>query len=305
MNYYCNSIQMVEHNSSRKTWLLKCGFVAILVAVGLLAGGKTWAQKTGSITNVNWELSEDGTSLTLSASTAAHPLTAQDITDVYTAISTATPTTIVFTSYPIPTGPTELNFASIATGAFKDNTDIQTVTWPANVTTIPASVFEGCTSLASITGIEDVTTIGASAFKGAAFIDFELPAGIAAIADNTFEGCASLTKLTIKHDATVVTLGTDALKDCSSLESIVVPAAQLADYKTAWTSYQDKISTEDIYTVSFANPADGGTITGTYGGDDGTENILVSGSEVPFGSKIVLTLELPACYDLEATSNTG
>ena len=55
---------------------------------------------------------------------------------------------------------------AIEDGAFKDNTDIETVDIADSaIVTIAASAFEGCTNLTSVTLSNDVTTIGEAAFK--------------------------------------------------------------------------------------------------------------------------------------------
>ena len=76
-------------------------------------------------------------------------------------------------------------------GAFQDNTNIEKVIIPDNVTNIGESAFRGCTALASV-------TIGN---------------GVREICDNAFEHCTALTDLTVGYN--VVSIGYSCFSGCS------------------------------------------------------------------------------------------
>lgn len=84
----------------------------------------------------------------------------------------------------------------VAYGAFKDMTDLKSVTLPANVEKIGASAFEGCSSLksADITA-SGIKEIGENAFKGTALESIVIPGWVTKIGDGAFDGCSSLTEI--------------------------------------------------------------------------------------------------------------
>ena len=74
---------------------------------------------------------------------------------------------------------------SIGLGAFKDCTDLTSVTIPNSVTSIQYVAFEGCSSLTSVT----------------------IPNSVTSIDDKVFEGCSSLTSVSIPNSVTSIGFG--------------------------------------------------------------------------------------------------
>lgn len=69
--------------------------------------------------------------------------------------------------------PSDINghvVTSVGAEAFKNRTDIKSVTFPDTLEQINYEAFEGCTGLANITIPESVTYIGSSAFKNCTFV---------------------------------------------------------------------------------------------------------------------------------------
>ena len=93
------------------------------------------------------------------------------------------------------------NVTSIGDSAFRDFTNLRTVTIPNKVTRIDSSAFAGCKNLRSVTIGNHVTIIGNSAF----------------------EGCSNLLSITFTSTSRVTEIGSYAFKDCSNLRSVTIP----------------------------------------------------------------------------------
>ena len=93
-------------------------------------------------------------------------------------------------------GTTTYNIIGIAENAFKNKTELKSVSLGSNITSIGASSFEGCSKLESISLDSYLETIGSSAFKN----------------------CSKLASLTIPNSVT--TMGADSLSGCSVLATI-------------------------------------------------------------------------------------
>lgn len=91
----------------------------------------------------------------------------------------------------------------IASGAFKGNKALQTVTIGSNVKTIGTGAFSGCTKLKKVT------------FKGTALKKIEASA---------FAGCKKLTAITIPKNVT--SIGKKAFYGCTSLKKVVFKTAK-------------------------------------------------------------------------------
>jgi len=93
-----------------------------------------------------------------------------------------------------------VSVASIGSGAFRDCTNLTSITIPEGVTSIGEDAFAFCTSLTSITIPSSVTHIGPQAFYD----------------------CSSLTSITIPSSVTFI--GYEAFLGCTNLTSITIPA---------------------------------------------------------------------------------
>lgn len=77
---------------------------------------------------------------------------------------------------------------SLASGVFRNYTDLNTVKLPATITTIPSQAFEGCTALTDVSIPETITSIGNNAFYGCTALSNDLifNSGLMSIGDYAF-----------------------------------------------------------------------------------------------------------------------
>lgn len=134
---------------------------------------------------------------------------------------------------PNPTQP-----ATIVAEAFKDNTDITSVTFPENVTTIEGQAFMGCTALTDIVFPDNLTVISSYAFSGCTSLNnVVIPPAVTDIGVHAFYGCSALQSV-LCRPYYAPALGTDAFTQCHTNLQICVPA--LGTYNndpSNWKSY--------------------------------------------------------------------
>ena len=117
---------------------------------------------------------------------------------------------------------------------------------------VGASWFEGCPNLGNIVLPSTIKTIGAKAFNGCtALQEIELPATVTALGDHAFDGCTSLNTIIVKGDVPA-TLGTGVFHKHNGLR-IYVPDDKVAEYKTAWSEYEEYIDRVEYYHVNYNN----------------------------------------------------
>ena len=111
---------------------------------------------------------------------------------------------------------------SIGDDAFRDCTNLTSITIPEGVTEIGEYTFFGCRKLTTITIPEGVTSIGDYAFQNCSVLtEITIPEGVTSIGDQAFYRCSSLTSITIPEGVT--SIGERAFFDCSGLTSITIP----------------------------------------------------------------------------------
>ena len=111
---------------------------------------------------------------------------------------------------------------SIACNAFRNCTDLRTITIPESVTEIGEYAFANCSSLTSISIPGNVTSIGWSAFAECSKItSITIPNGVTKLEQGLFEGCSQLNTIILPDN--LVFIGSGAFQFCSSLESIAIP----------------------------------------------------------------------------------
>ena len=110
----------------------------------------------------------------------------------------------------------------IENNAFKNCTNLSTITLGNSITSIGDSAFYGCTNLSTITLGNSITSIGSSAFyKCLKLTNITIPNSVTSIGAYAFSYCSSLTSITIPNSVT--SIGDYAFSGCSSLTSIVIP----------------------------------------------------------------------------------
>lgn len=120
---------------------------------------------------------------------------------------------------------------TIANNAFYGCTKISTLTLPRFLESIGEYAFNGCTKLTSITIPNNVTSIGRYAFNGCTLLQtISLPSAITDIKDYTFQNCSSLTNIVIPDKVT--SIGNYAFYGCSNLATLQLPVSvnTLGDY---------------------------------------------------------------------------
>ena len=119
----------------------------------------------------------------------------------------------------------------IAADAFKDNTNLASVTIPETVEKIGVNAFSGCSNLSAVTLPKSVTAIGEGAFSGCSSIKtMELPKSVNSIGDGAFKDCTSMSSVKILCSPENVGLdvfaGCDNLKDAEFDCATVTPVLQ-------------------------------------------------------------------------------
>ena len=113
---------------------------------------------------------------------------------------------------------------SIGEFAFRDCTNLTSITIPNSVTSIGEYAFYYCTSLTSITIPSGVTSIGEFAFYYCTSLtSITIPNSVESIGKNAFSFCTSLTSITIPNNVTVI--WSYVFSNCTNLTSITIPAS--------------------------------------------------------------------------------
>lgn len=126
------------------------------------------------------------------------------------------------TNIVIPTEVEGKAVTGIATEAFKDNTQIESVVIPANVQKIGDRAFKGCTQLKTVEIADGVTGIGRAAFDGCKGLkEITVPASVTDLGAAVFSGCQNLTQAQI--NAVITALPNELFKNCAALEEVNIP----------------------------------------------------------------------------------
>ena len=108
--------------------------------------------------------------------------------------------------------------------AFKNCSDLTSLTLPSSVTRIGDYAFYNCSGLTSLTLPSSVTRIGDYAFYNCSGLtSLTLPSSVTSIGEFAFMYCSGLTSLTIPSGVT--SIGMSAFEYCSSLTSLTLPSS--------------------------------------------------------------------------------
>ena len=108
--------------------------------------------------------------------------------------------------------------------AFKNCSDLTSLTLPSSVTRIGDYAFKNCSGLTSLTLPSSVTSIGEFAFRYCSGLtSLTIPSGVTSIGMSAFEYCSSLTSLTLPSSVTEI--GIYAFHGCSGLTSLTLPSS--------------------------------------------------------------------------------
>lgn len=124
------------------------------------------------------------------------------------------------------------SITSISANAFKDNTSIESITIPKNITNINDTVFNGCINLSSIV-VDENNTKYDSRENSNAIIENDIlivgckntviPDGIKIIGSNAFKDITSLKSITFPNS--IERIDYKSFENCTSLESITIPSS--------------------------------------------------------------------------------
>ena len=166
------------------------------------------------------------------------------------------------------------NKAIVAIGenAFKNATNITSITIPATVTAIESDAFSGCSGITTV-DLKNVTTIGNGAFEQTGLTSIVIPDNVTSLGDNSFAGCENLATVTLGEGVT--TIGNGAFEQ-TGLTSIVIPdnVTSLGDNSFA--------GCENLATVSLGE----GVTTignGAFSGNENISSIVIPDSVTSLG----------------------
>ena len=112
---------------------------------------------------------------------------------------------------------------SIGDDAFQNCISLESVSLPNTIKVIGACTFAECTSLKSIEIPNSVTFIGNSAFAESGLESIVIPNSVTEISSYAFQDCADLVSVEIPNS--VESIGMSAFQNCSSLGSVKIPSS--------------------------------------------------------------------------------
>ena len=113
---------------------------------------------------------------------------------------------------------------NISVKAFKDCTNLTTISLPETLRGIESYAFYGCSNLDGVALPSSLTAIYTGAFaECTALTSVAIPSGVKTVDMETFKNCKSLTEVSIQGKVTEI--GTDAFMNCTNLESISLPSS--------------------------------------------------------------------------------
>ena len=134
-------------------------------------------------------------------------------------------------------------FKKVGDNAFRECTNLQSVTIPDSVTLIRQFAFYNCKSLTSIKIPNSVTSICLESFESCeSLTSIEIPNSVTSIEGYAFSRCTRLESV-VMVSTTPPTLSLNVFNKCTNLQEIRVPMDSVEAYKSAtnWSAYADKI----------------------------------------------------------------
>jgi hypothetical protein len=119
----------------------------------------------------------------------------------------------------IPVDLLSIPILSIGNSAFKDNSNLTTITFSGNITSIKDFAFQNCSNLLKINIPNSVTLIGKSAFNNCTSLsEITLPKSLISIDTNAFDGCSNFSRIIIY--GSVTDIKDSAFANCTNLKDV-------------------------------------------------------------------------------------
>ena len=227
---------------TRVGWILIA--ISIIFSIWVLSGGRNEANKT---TDDGFTLNDAGTELISYNGNGGAVSIPSGVSTIDSGVF-ANQTNITSVSMPD-------TVTNLGTGVFSGCTGLSSVSLSSNLSSIPANTFYNCSSLGNISIPSSVTSIGSGAFYGCGGISsISIPSRVSSIDSTAFDNCKNLAsiqvaggnsnysssdgclynangtnlircpenKATITLSPNCTSIGSGALKDCTSIDSITI-----------------------------------------------------------------------------------
>ncbi len=169
---------------------------------------------------------------------------------------------------------------AIPNSYFYNLNQLESISYPDNITAISSQAFSGCTKLTDLPLPETLTAIGNHAFfncTSAAFGNLVIPASVTTIGSYAFCNCTGITTLAIpcENEATVASFAFSGCSNiteaylgenvsitgtcgyifggCSSLQKLTLPAFSMGDAETNWVLHRLFGSTASTVPAALTN----------------------------------------------------
>ncbi len=196
---------------------MKFKFVSVLLALCTVAGSMTMPAFTENVQAAQTENS---------AQTEENSSAKEDALEDYQ-YKILEDNTVEITNYKgtetalvIPETIEQKPVTALASGAFSELENVESITIPKGVTSLPDYVFAYCDSLEQVIFPEGLKAIGESVFTGCKSLkSLTLPDSLRDIDFSAFSGCTALSDITFPKNLEYV--GQDAFLRCTSLKKVV------------------------------------------------------------------------------------
>lgn len=198
---------------------------SILMMLMVMSGLHTAMANEFEANYLSYSINADGTSVTVKGG-GYHQLTDVIIPPIVTYNGvTYTVTAIGDEAFSEQTTMTSIaipnSVKTIGDGAFKSCTGLTTITIPNSVTTLGYSAFSECTNLSSVELSDSIADIDVCTFdKCSSLKSVTIPNSVTTIHLGAFSDCVSLSSVNL---GSVVEIGDEAFRNCTSLQNLVLP----------------------------------------------------------------------------------
>ncbi len=155
------------------------------------------------------------------------------------------------------------NTKIICVSAFRNCSNLTSITIPNSVSSIGHEAFNRCSNLTSITIPDSVNSIGNSAFWDCSSLtSIDIPNSVTFIGSSAFDGCSSLTSIEIPDS--VISIGSSAFLDCSSLTSVTIGNSVTSIGYSAFNGCYNLVEVYNLSDLTIEKGSDINGYTGYY-----------------------------------------